>query len=245
MSTTIGDVTAAQSARGDHDRIYRNDGNAPLVALIDRPVRSVLDVGCGAGDNASLIRARFPDCEIHGVTRSVGEAEVAKAHMTSCGVWDIEGDIPGAVASTRFDVILFSHVLEHLRDPRTVLRNFSRLLRSDGMVLIAVPNVVSWAMRWEFARGRFEYQEEGILDDTHLRFFTFFTADRYLLFGNPGLQLVSKAVTGSVPLWWLRRYLMPKKYSEWLDMLGCRLWPNLFGGQIMLKVVGARTDHRK
>jgi 2-polyprenyl-3-methyl-5-hydroxy-6-metoxy-1,4-benzoquinol methylase len=227
----------AQSSIMNQDRVYQNDGNAPLIDLLGGNALQVLDVGCGAGDNAALIRSRSPSCRIFGVTHSAAEAELAKRHMTACSVWDIEGDIPAELAATRFDAIIFSHVLEHLRDPAAVLCKFSQLLDQRGTVLIAVPNILSWAMRWQFLRGDFEYRADGVLDETHLRFFTYKTADRFLLSRCPQLTLVSKQVTGSVPLWWLRRYLLPGKASHFLDTMGCRVWPNLFGGQILLKAV--------
>jgi hypothetical protein len=70
-----------------------------------------------------------------------------------------------------------------------------------------------------------------------LRFFTFLTADRYLLAKSAELKLVSKTVTGSVPLWWLRRYILPASWSARLDQIGCRLWPNLFGDQVLMKAI--------
>jgi ubiquinone/menaquinone biosynthesis C-methylase UbiE len=242
MSATLGGAPIIQSLMNIQDRIYKNEGNAPLIEMLDGDAGQVLDVGCGAGDNAELVRSRLPGCQVHGITHSVAEAELAKRRMATCSVWDIEGDIPVELNAMRFDTIIFSHVLEHLRDPELVLCKFSRLLKSGGTVLIAVPNVLSWTMRWQFLRGDFEYRSEGVLDDTHLRFFTYLTADRYLLSKCPELKLVSKGVTGSVPLWWFRRYLLPKKGSEFIDKLGCRLWPNLFGGQILLKAV---RDHSK
>jgi len=220
-----------------HGRIYQNAGNAPVVALLDADVRRVLDVGCGAGDNAELIQSKLPGCEVHGVTHSEAECVVASRRMTSCSMWDIEGDIPADVGSMKFDAIIFSHVLEHVRNPDLVLARFIPLLKIGGAVIIAVPNALSWSMRWQFLRGDFEYRSDGVLDETHLRFFTYHTADKYLLRGNPTLFPVCKGVTGSVPQWWLRRYLLPKALSDSIDKWGCRRWPNLFGGQILLKCV--------
>jgi len=238
MSSRLNDSPhPARPSTMNKDRVYHNDGNSPLIDLLGGDARQVLDVGCGAGDNAALIRSRSPGCRIYGITHSAAEAELAKKHMAACAVWDIEGDIPGEFSAMRFDAIIFSHVLEHLRDPRAVLHKFSQLLDQRGTVLIAVPNVLSWAMRWQFLRGDFEYRADGVLDETHLRFFTYKTADRFLLSGCPQLTLVSKQVTGSVPLWWLRRYFLPGKASHFLDSMGCRMWPNLFGGQILLKAV--------
>jgi 2-polyprenyl-3-methyl-5-hydroxy-6-metoxy-1,4-benzoquinol methylase len=224
------------------NRIYKNHGNAPLLALLDNEPRKVLDVGCGAGDNAGLIKAKYPSCEIHGVTHSAAEAEIAKQWMTACWVFDIEKEIPGQLSAMRFDAVIFSHVLEHLRDPAAILNKFAHLVPRGGCVIIAVPNTLSWAMRWQFFRGNFEYRSDGVLDDTHLRFFTYVTADRYLLAKSPKLKLVSKSVTGSVPLWWLRRYLLPKSWSRCIDGLGCRIWPNLFGDQVLIKAVAASLD---
>ncbi len=222
------------------ERVYRNEGNAPLIALLGEEVRRVLDVGCGAGDNAGLLRSRYPVCEVFGVTFSAAEADIARQRMAACWITDIEGELPEDLRAMKFDTIVFSHVLEHVREPAGVLRKFAGLLQPGGTVVIALPNVLSLAMRLQFLRGDFEYRPEGVLDDTHLRFFTYLTADRYLLGRCPELQLVSKSVTGSVPQWPLRRHLLPTKWSEWIDSLGCRLWPNLFGHQILLKAVDAR-----
>jgi len=224
------------------DRIYKNNGNASLLALLNQDLSMVLDVGCGAGDNARLLKSKYPGCEVHGVTHSPTEAEIAKKWMTACWVFDIESDIPIDLSAMRFDAIILSHVLEHLRDPATILRKFASLLLPGGCAVIAVPNTLSWAMRWQFIRGDFEYRLDGVLDDTHLRFFTYLTADRYLLGKSPKLKLVSKSVTGSVPQWWLRRYLLPNSWSVFIDALGCRIWPNLFGDQVLLKAVAARLD---
>ena len=157
--------------------------------------------------------------------------------MTRCWVIDIEDSPPKIIANQTLDALLFSHVLEHLRDPAMVVQRLSRLLRSGGQVLIAVPNVLSWRMRMQFLMGNFEYKSAGVLDDTHLRFFTYFTGDRYLLSRSPDLHLTNKVANGGVPLWWLRRYLLPRRWTEYIDQWGTRRWPNLFGGQILIRAV--------
>jgi 2-polyprenyl-3-methyl-5-hydroxy-6-metoxy-1,4-benzoquinol methylase len=219
------------------DRVYRNAGNAPLIDLLNPASRVILDVGCGAGDNAALIKSRQAQASIYGITQSAPEAEIAGQFLTGCWLLDAEGPWPAELSRIRFDAIIFSHVLEHLREPDEVLQRFSHLLSAGGELLIAVPNTLSWRMRWQFLRGNFEYQAAGVLDNTHLRFFTYLTADKYLLGKCRNLRLVSKTVSGSVPLWWLRRYVLPRRWSAYIDRLGCRLWPNLFGGQVLLKVV--------
>jgi len=219
------------------DRVYSNQGNAPLVDLIGKDCKRLLDVGCGAGDNALLIKSKHPECSVFGITYSVAEAELANKNMARCWVLDIEGELPDDLTAQSFDVLLFSHVLEHLRDPADVLSRFVRLLPSGGIVLIAVPNILSWRMRLQFLWGNFEYQPSGELDDTHLRFFTYFTADKALLSGSLDLQVTYKLATGSMPLWWLRRYVIPRRWAQSIDQWGCHHWPNLFGIQVLIQAI--------
>jgi SAM-dependent methyltransferase len=230
------DTTARGASLGGHaTRVYANAGNLPLIDLLDGGCRTVLDVGCGAGDNAALIRQRHPNCEIYGITRSAPEAALARRHMNDVWMFDIDGALPQDLVHRQFDALIFSHVLEHLRDPASALGRLSQSLKPGGTALIAVPNVLSWRQRGHFVLGRFEYQHSGALDDTHLRFFTYFTADRYLLSQSPDLKLKYKGATGSVPLWVLRRHVLPTTWSHLVDAWGCRTWPNLFGQQVLIK----------
>ena len=218
-----------------HGRIYSNHGNPPLIALLQPGCHRLLDVGCGAGDNAALLKSRYPESHVHGITHSESEGEIARRHMVHCWIFDIEGALPSVLDNQKFDTLMFSHVLEHLREPAAVLARFSRLLNPGGIVLIAIPNILSWRQRIQFLFGRFEYESAGVMDDTHLRFFTYFTADQYLLAQSPDLELIFKGATGSVPLWWLRRYILPRAWSDAVDEWGCHHWPNLFGDQVLIK----------
>lgn len=217
------------------DRTYFNAGNSPLVDLLDPDCTTILDVGCGAGDNARLLKQRVQERKVFGITLSPAELKLASREMERCWVADIEHPDLSFLDNLTFDAIMFSHVLEHLRQPTHVIGNFLRFLKPGGFLLIAVPNVLVWSQRFKFMTGKFEYQEEGVLDNTHLRFFTYLTADQYLVADAAELELTSKQVTGSVPLWFMRRHVLPVEVSAWLDSLGCRLWPNLFGGQVLIK----------
>jgi len=215
-------------------KIYTNDGNAAVVSLIDRNARDVLDVGCGTGGTATLLRTRDPHKRLYGITGSSAEAELARPRFEHCWVADLEGQLPASLLEHRFDVVICAHVLEHLRQPQHVLRQLVQLLRPGGQCVVAIPNVVSWRQRWQFFRGRFEYQADGVMDATHLRFYSYWTAVPELCSGIPDLCVEHLRVTGSVPLWLLRRHVLPTAWAARLDDAGCRTWPNLFGNEILI-----------
>lgn len=216
------------------DRFYQNSGNPPLTQMLSSEAMQILDVGCGAGSNAALIRRANPAAKLFGITISAEEARAAADHIDKVWVCDVEEGFPEELSRFQFDAIIFSHVLEHLRDPARIVAASIRFLRDGGSMLIAVPNVVNWRQRWKLLLGQFEYEQSGTMDETHLRFFTFHTADRYLLSQAPQLECVEKRADGSVPLWVLRRYLLPKGLSRTLDENGVRFWPNLFGAQVLI-----------
>jgi SAM-dependent methyltransferase len=216
-------------------KTYANCGNPPLVNMLDKECVTVLDVGCGSGDNARLSERQGYKRKFYGITLSPAECRAASTVMTQCWVEDVETSSLECINGQTFDAIIFSHVLEHLKDPQFVISKFLPHLRPKGKILIAVPNVVVWRQRLQFILGRFQYDEEGVLDKTHLRFFTYYSADKYLINGNANLRLIEKTVEGSVPLWFLRRRILTANLRAWCDRAGCIVFPNLFGGQILLK----------
>lgn len=218
-------------------KVYQNEGNADVCALVDSHARDILDVGCGAGGNAARLNRLVAGRRVYGITGSRAEAELASSHLAQCWLADLEGDLPRELLDLQFDCLFFSHVLEHLRSPATLVARLSSLLRPGGSCVIAVPNVLNWRERLQFMRGRFEYADSGTLDATHLRFFTHETAAKLLLAEAPQLRLVTNDVTGSVPLWFLRRHVLPQSALQRIDSMGCALRPNLFGSQVLIKAV--------
>ena len=208
---------------------YINAGNPLVLAMVPEGARRVLDVGCGGGDNARRLQEINPSIEVVGLTHSEEEAGIAAPHMDAVHVIDLEqGLTDEAMAEwgAPFDLLLFSHVLEHLIDPVAVLRRCLTRLSPGGYVLIAVPNVLEWRTRMKFLRGSFVYTDHGILDRTHMRFFTYYTAPTELIAPIEGLDLIDRQGRGAVPLGPLRR--LPAGRGIWaaLDRAGLALRPN-------------------
>src|SRR5262245_12918182 len=198
--------------------VYQNEGNLLLLSLLLPNVRTILDVGCGAGDNARQIRKLNENIEIIGITLSAEESKHARRYMTAVHVIDLDVSDLSFLGERRFDAVIFSHVLEHVKDPQRLLSLSARQhLRAGGQVLIAVPNVLYYKNRLRLLTGHFEYEETGIMDRTHLHFFTWNTADRYLVESIKELKLARKVAEGSAPLWVLRRWLLPVTVSTKID----------------------------
>jgi SAM-dependent methyltransferase len=217
------------------DKVYRNFGNKDVVALVDTAAVNILDVGCGTGDNAALLRQRDPHKRIYGISGSREEGDFASRHLDGHWTADLEDGLPGQLDELRFDCIVFSHVLEHVRDPATLLARLSARLSVGGSCVIAIPNILYWRQRLDFLRGKFEYRDSGVLDATHLRFFTYRTAVPLLFSRAPNLRVEQVSVTGNVPLGLLRHKVLGDRARERIDGWGCSISPNIFGSQILVK----------
>lgn len=146
------------------------------VAEKNRPLR-ILDVGTADGYLGALLKASGHS--VVGVEKDETLAARARAYYERLDICDIEGfDFP---YGREFDVILFADVLEHLRDPVGVLNRSMSVLKPAGEVLVSLPNIAHFTVRIALLLGRFNYANRGILDRTHLRFFTLRTARKLLL----------------------------------------------------------------
>jgi 2-polyprenyl-3-methyl-5-hydroxy-6-metoxy-1,4-benzoquinol methylase len=161
--------------------------NLALVRAIGRPA-SVLDVGCGVGLNGEAARkkgARVVGIEI--AERSIARA---KERLDEVLPIDITSDeaVRRGLDGRRFDLLLFADVLEHVADPAGVVRRLLPYLEDDGRLVVSLPNVAAWPVRLGLLAGKFEYTQSGILDDTHLRFFTRDTGRKML--ESAGLEVL-------------------------------------------------------
>jgi 2-polyprenyl-3-methyl-5-hydroxy-6-metoxy-1,4-benzoquinol methylase len=135
----------------------------------------VLDVGCATGYLAAELARR--GCTVDGIEFDPAAAQQARAHCREVVVGDLEApatraEVQRMLAGTRPEIIICADVLEHLRDPWTVLAWLRTLLAPGGRAVISVPNIAHWTGRRALLRGRFDYTDYGLLDRTHLRFFT-------------------------------------------------------------------------
>jgi 2-polyprenyl-3-methyl-5-hydroxy-6-metoxy-1,4-benzoquinol methylase len=155
-----------------------------LALLSGRHMGRALEIGCGAGANLAEVKKRFPACHTTGVELRADAAQVAKDTGRADNV--VHGDVldAGQVAFThaQFDLVICSHVLEHLAQPQLLLARVRDWLAPGGQVLVALPNVRHASVLLDLVwRGDFRYQAAGILDHTHLRFYTRKSATRFLM----------------------------------------------------------------
>src|ERR1019366_3704813 len=205
------------------DKIYSNGGNPEVLSMIPAGTRAVLDVGCGAGDNAAALAAR--GVVVDGITLSKDELMMSRRVCRDVKLHNLEQGLPAGLAAD-YDCAICSHVLEHICWPDHLLSDLAQLLRPRGGVLIiALPNLLYYKNRWRLLQGHFDYAESGLMDNTHFRWYTFNTA-RQLLERN-GFIVEQALGDGSIPLWPFRR-LLGKRVAKGIDRMATRAWPGLF-----------------
>jgi SAM-dependent methyltransferase len=208
--------------------VYDGPVNEAVLRLFAETDRTVLDVGCGSGSNARELQSR--GLIVDGITWVENEASAARAFCRRVIVHDLEAGLPELV-NADYDVVLASHVLEHLRDPTAMLRAARQLLVfSRGRLIVAIPNLLYYRNRLALLRGRFDYQSAGIMDSTHYRWYTYASCTHLLI--NNGFEVIHRFGDGGGPLGPLRR-AMPRTMADAIDRTFAALSPGLFGYQLV------------
>jgi glycosyltransferase involved in cell wall biosynthesis/SAM-dependent methyltransferase len=208
--------------------------SAILDMLSSLPPSRILDLGCSGGLLAVKMRAAghyvvgVDTLEVPGVRKFTDEFYIG----------NLDSEIPEA-AGSGFDVVIAGDVIEHLAKPADALRAMSAVLRPGGQLLLSVPNFGHWYPRLRVAFGAFGYDRRGILDDTHLRFFTRSTLRR--LVRTAGFDVLEESATG-LPLSTVsQRGGSRGSLIRRTDQMLVRLRPTLFGYQNVLRL----TPHAK
>jgi SAM-dependent methyltransferase len=157
-----------------------NPNYAPtgLLELIEKAPRRVLDLGCFCGGSGRYLKRKFPGCEVIGIEMLPEAAKLAAEAYDRVHVGTLEQlDFAQAgILPQSFDAIIAADVLEHLFHPWQALLRLRPLLAPGGSLYVSLPNARNLKLLSELGRGRFDYAGAGILDVTHVRFFTRKTA---------------------------------------------------------------------
>ena len=209
--------------------------SAGMILDMIPPGSRVLDVGCGTGSISFLIRD-IRRCTVVGVEPHAERARKARSRGIDVAASELNGNSASTLG--RFDVVLFADVLEHMPDPLSTLRLSRDLLKARGCLIASIPNVAHWTVRLNLLRGRFDYDVSGIMDATHLRWFTAKGVKQ--IFSRAGYDLVELRAAAGV---W-----MPEYHRRPWSLLSARLrnvvirratlyFPALFGCQYVVKAV--------
>lgn len=162
-------VEAAASSADDGD--YFGHARPEVAALVPTSARRIVDVGCGAGALGASLRRRPSRPEVRGIEMVTTQAEAAARVLDDAWNGSADDGLPSGWPTP--DCLVFADVLEHLVDPWTTLRRWVDALAPGGAVVVSLPNVVHRSIATDLVvRSRFAYTDAGLLDRTHLRFFT-------------------------------------------------------------------------
>ncbi len=165
------DAAAPASANsGMHDPFYFGHARPEVMALVPRTARAILDIGCGAGRLGEALEAR-QSAEVVGIELDTAAAAQARRRLDQVITGDIE-QVDPQFPPGRFDAIVCADIIEHLREPERLLRQAHQWLAPDGCLIASIPNVRHHSVVRSLLEGNWTYEAAGLLDRTHLRFFT-------------------------------------------------------------------------
>jgi 2-polyprenyl-3-methyl-5-hydroxy-6-metoxy-1,4-benzoquinol methylase len=200
--------------------------NPMVFSAVPLSAARILDVGCGAGHLGEQLR-QYGVREVVGITYSAREAELAAQRLTATYCADLNSYDFSTIG--KFDCVILSHVLEHLYDPGAALSRLKVALKPESVVVVALPNVLFWRQRLEFVMGRWRYQDGGVMDRTHFRFFDYQSAAQLLR--DSGYQITKQLTDGHVPLKPIRKLLGP--VADGIDRFAGARAPGLFASQFV------------
>ncbi len=179
---------------------FVNSSHSIIFNLIGNGVK-VLDVGCASGFLAERLKNE-KQCTVVGIEFNPELANQARTYCKEVFSGDVE-EIDIRYPEDYFDTIIFGDILEHTKDPKKVIMRYKKYVTKDGRIIISLPNIAFWSIRLNLLFGRFDYREKGILDKTHLRFFTIKSAQR--LIRDCGLKILETKYAGRM-IYYLRLF---------------------------------------
>ncbi|MDP8943322.1 MAG: class I SAM-dependent methyltransferase [Actinomycetota bacterium] len=229
-------VRGASVGEGADDAYYHSS-RPDLRALIPADARRALDVGCGAGALGAALKEER-GMEVHGIELFPDAAAVAAERLDAVITADLETLDALPVPRDYFDAMTFGDVLEHVHDPHRLLRVLRPYLAPGGLIACSIPNVKHWSVVFSLlVKDRWTYEDKGLLDRTHVHFFTLEEIDHMLQ--DTGFAPVSvQAIASPLPPALMPLAELAARFGAELDETVARL------GAYQYVVVARRADDR-
>lgn len=195
-----------------------------LIEQIPISAKKILDVGCGSGQTGvHLKKNRGESIEVVGIEYIESVGKMAKENIDQAFIGNVE-EMTLPFSKEYFDCILYGDLLEHLVDPWKVLLSHAKLLSKDGCIIASIPNIAYYKVIKMLKSGHWKYESAGIMDKTHLRFFTYTSI--LDMFDQAGLNavIVNKTMGG------------PKLTRSLAQLLPNR-WANRFVQQYIVRAI--------
>ena len=151
-----------------------------IVSMIDFSATTILDVGCGTGATSLRMKTVLNAESATGIELPGPAADVAEKSLDRVIKDSVEKLHQDSFRQGEFDLVVCADVLEHLIDPTSTLTNIRKWLNDEGHLIVSVPNMGHITVIIKLIMDRLEYEDEGILDRTHLKFFTLHTIRQML-----------------------------------------------------------------
>ena len=147
--------------------------NPELLQLIPIHSNKIIEIGCSSGALAREFKLLQPNCNYLGVEIDETYAHLASQYCDMCIAQDVELATDSFWNNqTERDCWIFGDTLEHLRDPWRIIKNIRQIIPLTGCIVACIPNAQHWSLQAKLCIGDFRYQTDGLLDKTHLRWFT-------------------------------------------------------------------------
>jgi methionine biosynthesis protein MetW len=186
-----------------------NPHQAHSIILSQIPTSSrVLDLGCATGYLGRFL-AEQRGCVVDGIETDQHAAEEASKYLRRVWVGSVDDEAVLSAVAGKYDVILCAAILEHLPRPDLTLQRLRHLMSDNAVLIAGLPNVAHWSMRWSLLRGSWDYEDYGILDRTHLHFFTLKSAKEMFETAGYVINRIEMSDIGVGPLE-VVLHLMPK-----------------------------------
>ena len=171
------------------DPAYHTNPRVEIMSFLSEPPGTVLDIGCGGGATGQLVKHKFPGTRVIGIEINPSAAEHAQRFLDRVICAGIDAVDPGRdLAGETVSTVLLLDVLEHLYDPWRALERIRGWLVPGTRVVASVPNIRNLLTLNSIAGGSFAYEANGVLDITHVRFFT--RATLRALFEQTGYEVL-------------------------------------------------------